>query len=46
MLERVIVRLRDESAADNKAKPLEQLKPFLMVGKSAIPYAEAAAKRG
>ena len=25
---------------------VEQLKPFLMVGKSAIPYAEAAAKHG
>lgn len=42
LLERVITRLREESAADDKAKLFEQLKPFLMAGKSAIPYAEAA----
>jgi DNA-directed RNA polymerase specialized sigma24 family protein len=42
LLERVITRLRDESAADDKAKLFEQLKPFLMVGKSAIPYAQSA----
>lgn len=46
LLERVIVRLRDESAADGKAKLFEHLKPFLMVGKSAIPYAQAAAGLG
>ena len=46
LLERVIIRLRDESATDGKARLFEQLKPFLMVGKSAIPYAEAAAKLG
>jgi RNA polymerase sigma-70 factor (ECF subfamily) len=46
LLERVIIRLRDESATDGKARFFEQLKPFLMVGKSAIPYAEAAAKHG
>ena len=44
LLERVIVRLRDESAAAGKSKLFEQLKPFLMVGKSAIPYAQAAAE--
>ncbi len=43
LLERVITRLREESIADGKAKLFEQLKPFLMTGKSAIPYAEAAA---
>jgi RNA polymerase sigma factor (sigma-70 family) len=43
MLERVITRLRDESTADGKAKLYEQLKTFLMVGKSDIPYAQAAA---
>lgn len=43
LLERVITRLRDESAAAGKLKLFEQLKPFLMVGKSAIPYGEAAA---
>ncbi len=42
LLESVITRLRDESAAEGKSKLFEQLKPFLMVGKSAIPYAQAA----
>lgn len=46
LLERVITRLRDESAADGKSRLFTQLKPFLMVGKSAIPYAEAAAALG
>ena len=43
VLERVITRLRDESGAEGKASEYEQLKPFLMVGKSEIPYAQAAA---
>jgi RNA polymerase sigma factor (sigma-70 family) len=43
LLEQVIVRLRDASAAEGKADQFERLKPFLMVGKSAIPYPEAAA---
>jgi RNA polymerase sigma-70 factor (ECF subfamily) len=43
LLERVITRLREESRAEGKAKMFEQLKPFLMVGKSAIPYDQAAA---
>ncbi len=43
LLERVITRLREESASEGKSKSFEQLKPFLMVGKSAIPYAEAGA---
>jgi RNA polymerase sigma-70 factor (ECF subfamily) len=43
LLERVITRLRDESAAEDKSRLFEQLKPFLMAGKSAIPYAQAAA---
>ena len=43
MLERVITRLRDESAAEGNAKLFGQLKPFLMLGKSEIPYAQAAA---
>ncbi len=46
LLERVITRLRDESAAEGKAGLFGQLKPFLMVGKSAIPYAQAAAELG
>jgi RNA polymerase sigma-70 factor (ECF subfamily) len=43
LLERVIVRLRDESVSEAKAEVFEQLKPFLMAGKSAIPYAQTAA---
>lgn len=43
MLERVITRLRDESSAEGKARQYEQLKTFLMAGKSDIPYAQAAA---
>ena len=42
VLEKVITRLRDESIADGKARLYEQLKPFLMMGKSSIPYAQAA----
>ncbi len=44
VLEQVITRLRDESAADGKAKLYERLKSFLMLGKSDIPYAQAAAE--
>jgi len=43
LLERVIRRLRDENAADGKALLFERLKPFLMLGRSDIPYAQAAA---
>jgi RNA polymerase sigma-70 factor (ECF subfamily) len=46
LLERVITRLRDECVADNKAKLFEQLRPFLMLGKSAVPYPEVAASLG
>lgn len=42
LLERVIARLRDESTGEGKAKLFETLNPFLMVGKSAIPYSQAA----
>ena len=42
LLERVIDRLREESATEEKAKLFEQLKPFLTLGKSAIPYSDAA----
>jgi RNA polymerase sigma-70 factor (ECF subfamily) len=42
LLERVLARLRDESAAEGKAAVFGELKPFLMVGKSAIPYAQVA----
>ena len=43
VLERVLARLRDESASEEKVEVFTQLKPFLMVGKSAIPYAQVAA---
>jgi RNA polymerase sigma factor (sigma-70 family) len=46
LLERVITRLRDENSGEGKAKLYEQLKPFLMVGKGDIPYAQAAAALG
>jgi RNA polymerase sigma-70 factor (ECF subfamily) len=42
LLERVVRRLRDESAADQKAEIFEELKPCLMAGKNAISYAHAA----
>jgi RNA polymerase sigma-70 factor (ECF subfamily) len=42
LLEQVITRLREESRAEGKGKEFEKLKPFLMAGKGAIPYAEAA----
>jgi RNA polymerase sigma-70 factor (ECF subfamily) len=43
LLERVITRLREENSDDGKAALFEQLKPFLMVGRSQIPCAQAAA---
>ena len=46
MLEQVIARLREECAAEGKGEVFEQLKPFLMIGKSDIPYAQAAASLG
>ena len=46
LLEQVIARLRKECAAEGKGKVFEQLKPFLMMGKSDIPYAQAAVSLG
>ena len=46
LLERVITRLRDESIAEGKSNLFEQLRPFLMVGKIAIPYPQAASALG
>lgn len=43
VLERAIIRLRDENGAEGKARQYEQLKTFLMAGNSDIPYARAAA---
>jgi RNA polymerase sigma-70 factor (ECF subfamily) len=42
VLERVLARLRAESVADGKVELFDRLKPFLMVGKGAIPYAQVA----
>jgi len=42
LLERVIARLRQECVADRKGELFEQAKGFLMLGKNAIPYPEAA----
>ena len=46
LLEQVIARLREECAAEGKGQIFEQLKPFLTMGKSDIPYAQAAASLG
>ena len=43
LLERVIARLRDESSREGDAKLFQELSPFLTVGRSAIPYGQAAA---
>jgi len=42
LLEQVVTRLRDECVADGKAELFEQLREFLMVGKSAVPYPAVA----
>lgn len=42
LLERVIGRLRDESAAAGKTPLFERAKGYLMVGEAVIPYAQAA----
>src|SRR5262249_9422901 len=44
VLERVITRLRDEHHRDGKGDLYERLKPFLMMGKAEVPYAQAAAE--
>lgn len=46
LLGRVITRLRDEISAEGEAKIFDVLSPFLMIGKSAIPYADAAGALG
>jgi len=42
----VIERLRAECAAENNGRLFEALKPFLTVGKNAIPYPQAAVELG
>jgi RNA polymerase sigma-70 factor (ECF subfamily) len=46
LLERVIIRLRDENRGEGRAKLYEHLRPFLMMGKSDIPYTQAAVTLG
>lgn len=46
LLERVIVRLREEAAAAENLGQFDKLKPFLTAGKGAIPYAEVATTLG
>ena len=46
LLERVVDRLRDESVAEDKAALFEQAKGFLMVGETAVAYAQAADELG
>lgn len=42
LLEQVITRLREESVAAGRTSLFERAKGYLMVGESAIPYAQAA----
>lgn len=44
LLEKVLGRLRDENPAPEQAKQFDQLRGYLMVGTSAIPYGEAASR--
>lgn len=46
LLERVVARLQAEKLAEGKAELFEKLRPFLMLGKGAIPYPEVAAELG
>ena len=46
LLERVIARLREETSREGESKLFDVLSPFLMIGKSAIPYAQAASALG
>jgi DNA-directed RNA polymerase specialized sigma24 family protein len=46
VLERVIIRLQNESVAEGKGSLFAELKAFLMTGKSAIPCEQAAAALG
>jgi RNA polymerase sigma-70 factor (ECF subfamily) len=46
LLERVIVRLREECVATGKGRQFEQLKTFLTAGKGALSYADAARSLG
>lgn len=42
LLERLVVRLRDEFGDEGKTERFKRLKPFVTRGKGEIPYSEAA----
>lgn len=44
LLQRVLARLHDENATEDKSRLFAQIKPFLTVGAGAVPYGEAAAR--
>jgi DNA-directed RNA polymerase specialized sigma24 family protein len=44
LLERVVVRLGEEAAAEGKTERFGRMKPYLTMGKGEIPYASAAAE--
>ncbi|MCU0776583.1 MAG: sigma-70 family RNA polymerase sigma factor [Akkermansiaceae bacterium] len=46
LLERVVVRLGGEFAAEGKMERFERIKPFLTMGRGEIPHASAAAELG
>jgi len=46
LLERVVVRLRDECVASGKGEWFEAAKGFLMLGSDSVPYAAAARELG
>ena len=46
LLERVILRLREECAAAGRTQLFEQARGYLMVGEDAIPYEQAASTLG
>jgi RNA polymerase sigma-70 factor (ECF subfamily) len=46
VLERVLARLRKESLAEGSAEVFDKLKAFVSIGRSAIPYREAAQNLG
>jgi len=46
LLERVVGRLHDECVSDGKAAVFDQARGYLMMGESAIPYADAAKTLG
>lgn len=46
LLERVVLRLRQEAVSDGKEQFFDKLRGYLMVGEQVIPYSEAASSLG